>query len=252
VGTSSSYKGSSGKIPKAMREGFDNWAKSQTKSSRTKLPEDVVAQALLIPRLTSPTRAAGASGSREPGSQTGRQSSPHRDVASYASTASWAAELAHALRAGDQGTFGTAGLNFDTLSALTSRAEVGRAIVDFVCAANPGSDIASEEQRALAGKLVDWMQDASINPEIPTPAEITEYAIALIAMEIHLSELGDSLRGREGLSREEQIAQIHETSRVLAARANIANGPFDRASIETAINRGVRKLRKIYKPRSET
>ncbi|GFM21327.1 MULTISPECIES: hypothetical protein [Mycobacteriaceae] len=123
-----------------------------------------------------------------------------------------------------------------------------REIVDVVCAAQTTSDIASEEQRAIAGKLVDWMMDDSLNSELPDAAETAEHAIGLIAAEIFISEAGDTLVGNDEVSRDELIDGINETSQVLAAQANLASGATDAASIEKAITKGVRALRKIYKP----
>lgn len=248
MGTSSSYKGSTGKIPRAMREGFEDWAKSQSKAEKSDIPANVVAQALRIPLYSRGSGGGGGAGGSTSGGAGGRQSSPQRTVGSYARTAGRAAELARAFRAGDREAIERAGLDFDALSQLTSRAEIVRAIVDVVCAAQTASDIASEEQRAIAGKLVDWMMDDSLNSELPDAAETAEHAIGLIAAEIFISEAGDTLVGNDDVSRDELIDGINETSQVLAAQANLASGATDAASIEKAITKGVRALRKIYKP----
>jgi hypothetical protein len=214
------------------------------------LPANVVAQALRIPLFSRGSGGGGGDGNggSSSGGAGGRQSSPQRTVGSYARTAGRAAELARAFRAGDREAIERAGLDFDALSQLTGRAEIVRAIVDVVCAAQTTSDIASEEQRAIAGKLVDWMMDDSLNSELPDAAETAEHAIGLIAAEIFISEAGDTLVGNDDVSRDELIEGINETSQVLAAQANLATSATDAASIEKAITRGVRALRKIYKP----
>jgi hypothetical protein len=250
VGTSSSYKGSSGKIPKAMREGFEDWAKSQSKDDKTDLPKEVVAQALRIPLFSRTSGGGdGAGGTSAANEESGgRQSAPKRNISSYARTAGRAAELARAFRAGDREAIERAGLDFDSLSVLSSHAEIVRAIVDVVCAAQTTSDIASEEQRQIAGKLVDWMLDDTLNTQLPDAAETAEHAIGLIAAEIFISEAGDTLVGSDDVSRDELIERITETSQALAAQANLASGSTDADSIAKAITRGVRALRKIYKP----
>ncbi|ORB43512.1 hypothetical protein BST41_05145 [Mycolicibacterium porcinum] len=95
---------------------------------------------------------------------------------------------------------------------------------------------------------MDWMMDDALNSELPDAAETAEHAIGLIAAEIFISEAGDTLVGNDDVSRDELIDGINETSQVLAAQANLAAGATDAASIEKAITKGVRALRKIYKP----
>ncbi|CQD20035.1 hypothetical protein BN000_04736 [Mycobacterium europaeum] len=92
--------------------------------------------------------------------------------------------------------------------------------------------------------------DESLNSELPDAAETAEHAIGLIAAEIFISEAGDTLVGNDEVSRDELIDGINETSQVLAAQADLASGATDAASIEKAITKGVRALRKIYKPES--
>lgn len=233
-----------------MREGFEDWAKSQSNDNKTELPKAVVAQALRIPLFTrTSSGGGGAGGSSASDEQSGgRQSAPKRNVGSYARTAGRAAELARAFRAGDREAIERAGLDFDALSELSSHAEIVRAIVDVVCAAQTTSDIASEEQRAIAGKLVDWMLDDGLNADLPDAAETAEHAIGLIASEIFISEAGDTLVGTDGASRDELIERINETSQVLASQADLATGGTDADSIAKAITRGVRALKKIYAP----
>lgn len=249
MGTSSSYKGSSGKAPKAIREGLEDWAGSQTDKNHTDLPKQVVAQALNIPSFSRSSGSGGGSGGGASGGGAtggGGQSSPQRSISSYARTAGRAASVAGAFRSGDRVELERAGLDFDTLAALSSNAERVRAIVDVICAADPNSDIASEEQRAIAGKLVDWMLDDTINQSIPDSADAAEHAIGLIAAEIFLSEAGDSLISGDGVSRDEMIDRINETSQAIAAQADIGKTGTDAKSIEKAITTGVKKLRGIY------
>jgi len=253
MGTSSSYKGSSGKIPRALRDGLNDWADAQASGNTTDIPQQVVAQALRIPTFSRNTGGSssgggggGAGGLGGGGRSGGRQSEPQRRIASYAGTAGRAAALARALRDGDREAIERAGLDFDALSKLSNRAELVRAIVDVVCAAQPGSDISSEEQRQIAGKLVDWMLDDQTNQVTPDAAETAEHAIGLIAAEVFLSEAGDDLISHDGLSREEMIARINATSQAIASKANLSDTATDADSISKAISKGIRALRKIY------
>lgn len=259
MGTSSSYKGSSGKIPKGLRDGLDDWADSQSGDAAkpSRIPENVVAQALRIPRFTRGSSGGasggGAGGGGDAGgSAGGKQSSPQRLAKSYSGTASRAAALASAFRSGDRDQLEKAGLNFDELSKLPSRAELVRAIVDVVCEAQSESTIPNEEQRAIAGKLVDWMLDGDQNQSVPDAEATARYAIALIASEVFLTEAGPSLRGRNGMTRDQMIAEVNETSQALAARANLSANSADAPAIAKAIEQGIRHLRTIYKTEADS
>jgi hypothetical protein len=225
-----------------MRDGFSDWADSQSSANSSNLPESVVAQALRIPVFSRGT-AAGGGGS----GASGRQSAPRRDARTYAGVAGRAAEIARALREGDREALERQGLDLDKLSAMPTRAEMVRAIVEVVCEAQPGSDIPSEEQRAIAGKLADWMLDPVMNQDMPDAAATAEHAIGLLAAEIFLSESGDELTARNGQTREDLIEQINEASQRLASKAGVANGATDADSITKAIEKGIRSLRRIYK-----
>ena len=254
MGTSSSYKGSSGKIPKGLRDGLDDWADSQSGDAAkpTRIPENVVAQALRIPKFTRGSSGEGGGGGAGGGGAAGgagggKQSSPQRMAKSYSGTASRAAALASAFRSGDREELEKAGLNFDDLSKLPSRAELVRAIVDVVCEAQSESTIPNEEQRAIAGQLVDWVLDDDQNQSMPDAEATARYAIGLIAREIFLTEAGPALTGRNGMTRDEIIAEVNETSQALAARANLSASSADASAIAKAIEQGIRNLRTIYK-----
>lgn len=253
MGTSSSYKGSSGKIPKALRDGLDDWADSQSDSSAqpSPIPEGVVFQALRIPRFTRGSSGGGGGGAggggAAGGTGGGKQSSPQRMAKSYSGTASRAAAVASAFRSGDREELKKAGLDFDELSKLPSRAELVRAIVDVVCEAQSESTIPNEEQRAIAGKLVDWMLDGGQNQTAPDAEVTARYAIGLIASEIFLTEAGPALTGRNGMTRDQMIAEVNETAQALATRALLTASSTDAPSIAKAIEQGIRNLRRIYK-----
>lgn len=255
MGTSSSYRGSSGKIPKTLRDGLDDWADSQSgePGPPTHIPEGVVAQALRIPKFA---RGAGGGGCGVGAAGVGgggrKQSAPQRIASSYSGTASRAASLANAFRTGDRQELEKAGLDFDALTGLPSRAELVRAIVDVVCDAQTESTIPNEEQRAIAGKLVDWMLDNDQNPAAPDAEATARYAIGLIASEIFLTEAGPSLRGRNGMTRDQLVAEVNETAQALAGRATLSAGGMDAPSISKAIERGIRNLRTIYKSGDES
>lgn len=260
MGTSSSYKGSSGKIPKGLRDGLDDWADSQSGDAAkpSRIPENVVAQALRIPKFTRGSSGGGGGGgagggrAAAGGAGGGKQSSPQRMAKSYSGTASRAAALANAFRSGDREELEKAGLNFDDLSKLPSRAELVRAIVDVVCEAQSESTIPNEEQRAIAGKLVDWMLDDDQNQSMPDAEATSRYAIGLIASEIFLTEAGPALTGRNGMTRDEIIAGVNETSQALAARANLSANSADAPAIAKAIEQGIRNLRTIYKTEADS
>jgi len=197
MGTSSSYKGSTSKVSSALRDGVDQWSQSQADGAKTPIPETLVAQALNIPVFPRSSGGssgsggggggvAGAGGGRQGGTR--KQSSPRRDARAYASTASRAATLARAFREGDRDALAKAGLDFDKLSALPSRPELVRAILEIVCGADMGSDIPAEEQRDIAAHLLDWMLDTDINPSPPDAVAVSEHAIGLIIAEMFLSE----------------------------------------------------------------
>lgn len=256
MGTSSSYKGSSGKVPKTLRDGLDDWADSQSGGSTqpSHIPEDVVAQALRIPKFTRGSGGGGGGGTGGAASEGGggrKQSAPQRMATSYSGTASRAASLANAFRTGDRQELEKAGLDFDELSGLPSRAELVRAIVDVVCDAQSESTIPNEEQRAIAGKLVDWMLDNDQNQAVPDAEATARYAIGLIASEIFLTEAGPSLRGRNGMTRDQLISEVNETAQALAGRAKLSVGGMDAPSISKAIEQGIRNLRTIYKSGDE-
>lgn len=251
MGTSSSYKGSTSKISLDLRDGVDQWASTQGDGSKTSMPENVVAQALKIPVFS---RSRGGRGGEGGGAAGGgsiasggirKQSSPRRDGRMYTATASRAATLARAFRDGDRETLAKAGLNFDSLAALPSRSEMVRAILDVVCDAEMGSDIPAEEQREIAGRLLDWMLDSEMNPVAPDAVATAEHAIGLIIAEVFLSEAGE-FTTTEGATREEFVDGVYEASQHLAARSNLAQSGAEQASIDLAIEKGLKWLRRTY------
>ncbi|MGI9821945.1 hypothetical protein [Agromyces sp. Marseille-Q5079] len=251
MGTSSSYKGSTGKAASALRSGVDSWSQSQTDGSKTPVPPSVVAQALRIPVFSrSGGGSGGGGGAAGGGSRQGggpkKQSSPRRDARAYASTASRAAGLARAFREGDRDALAKAGLDFDRLSELPSRSELVRAILDVVCDADMGSDIPAEEQRDIAAHLLDWMFDTEENPALPDAVATAEHAIGLIVAEIFLSEAGE-FTSTDALSREEFVSGVYESSQQLAAGSNLAQTGASQQEIDKAIQRGLRWLRRAHR-----
>lgn len=249
MGTSSSYKGSTSKVSRVLRDGVDQWAQSQNDTAKSSIPENVVAQALKIPVFPrrSPGGGGGGGGTAGGGTSGGgsRQSSPRRDARAYAATAGRAANLARAFREGDREALSKAGLDFDKLSGLPTRAEMVRTILDVVCDAQTSSDIPSEEQRDIAGQLLDWMLDPEQNATTPDAGATAEYAIGLMIAEIFLSESGE-FTSREAVTREEFIDEVYETSRILAGRANLSERGASQNAIDTAIERGLKFLRRTY------
>ncbi|MCD0179149.1 hypothetical protein [Micrococcus luteus] len=254
MGTSSSYKGSTSKVSRVLRDGVDQWAQSQTDTAKSSIPENVVAQALKIPVF--PRRSSGGGGggggAAGGGSSGGgrKQSAPRRDARAYAATAGRAANLARAFREGDRETLAKAGLDFDKLSALPTRAEMVRTILDVVCEAQTSSDIPSEEQRDIAGRLLDWMLDLEQNATLLDAAATAEHAIGLMIAEIFLSESGE-FTSRDAVTREEFVDDVYETSQHLAARANLSERGASQEAIDAAIERGLRFLRRTYRGSGE-
>lgn len=251
MGTSSSYKGSSSKVSSALRDGVDSWSQSQTDGTKTPIPERVVAQALNIPVFSRSNGSGGGGGGGGVGGGGGRQggskkqSAPRRDARVYASTASRAASIARAFREGDREALEKAGLDFDKLSSLPTRSELVRAILDIVCGADMGSDIPAEEQRDIAAHLLDWMLDTDVNPTPPDAAATSEHAIGFIIAEMFLSEAGE-FTSINGVSRQEFIDGVHETSQILAARSDLSATGASQADIDRAIQKGLKWLRQTY------
>lgn len=235
-----------------MREDLDEWSESQTEGALTPIPEKVIANALKIPVFPRNSGSSGG-GSSGAGAVVGsvvygtgkKQSSPRRDARAYASTASRAAGLARAFREGDRATLERAGLDFDTLSAMPGRAEMVRSILEVVCGSQTSSDIPTEEQRDIAGLLLDWMLDDQINTSVPDAASTTEHAIGLIIAEIFLSEAGE-FTSTDAVSREQFVVEIHEISQHLAAKANVAKSGATQGAIDKAIEKGLRYLRRVH------
>lgn len=253
MGTSSSYKGSTSKVSSALRDGVDHWSQSQADGTKTPIPESLVAQALNIPVFPRSSGSslgsggggpAGAGGGGRQGG-TGKQSSPRRDARAYTSTASRAAILARAFREGDRDALAKAGLDFDKLSALPSRAELVRAILDIVCGADMGSDIPAEEQRDIAAHLLDWMLDTDVNPSPPDAVAVSEHAIGLIIAEMFLSESAEFTSTNE-VSRAEFVEGVYESSQHLAARSNLSQTGASQQELDKAIQKGLRWLRRTY------
>ncbi|PPF50136.1 MULTISPECIES: hypothetical protein [unclassified Rathayibacter] len=253
MGTSSSYKGSTGKVGRALRDGVDEWADGQSDGQKTRIPEGVVAQALKIPVFSrrSSGGGGGGGGASGGGGGTGRkQSAPRRDARAYAATASRASNLARAFREGDREALAKAGLDFDSLSALPTRAEMVRAILDVVCEAQTSSDIPAEEQRDIAHHLLEWMLDTDVNPSTPDAAATAEHAIGVMIAEIFISE-SDEFTSTGSVSREDFIDEVYDTSHHLAARANLSETGASPDAIDTTIERGLRYLRRIFKDGAE-
>lgn len=251
MGTSSSYKGSTGKVGRALRDGVDQWADGQAGGQKTRIPEGVVAQALKIPVFSRRSSRGGGSGASGGGGGTGRkQSAPRRDARAYAATASRAANLARAFREGDREALAKAGLDFDSLSALPTRAEMVRAILDVVCEAQTSSDIPAEEQRDIAHHLLEWMLDTDVNPSTPDAAATAEHAIGVMIAEIFISE-SNEFTSTGSVSREDFIDEVYDTSNHLAARANLSETGASPDAIDSAIERGLRYLRRVYKDGAE-
>jgi len=248
MGTSSSYKGSTSKVSRVLRDGVSDWAGSQDGGAPTALPESVIAQALKIPVFPRSSGGGGGGGGGAGGGgapRGGKQSSPRRDARAYASTASRAAGLARAFREGDHATLEKAGLDFNKLSSMSTRSEMVRAILDVVLEAQTSSDIPTEEQRDMAGALLDWMLDTDQNPDLPDAAATSEHAIGLIVAEIFLSESGE-FTSRDGLTREQFIDSVYDASQQLASRANMSDHGASQGSIDKAIESGLRILRRLY------
>jgi len=251
MGTSSSYKGSTGKVGRALRDGVDQWADGQSGGQKTRIPERVVAQALKIPVFSRRSSRGGGGGASGGGGGTGRkQSAPRRDARAYAATASRAANLARAFREGDREALAKAGLDFDSLSALPTRAEMVRAILDVVCEAQTSSDIPAEEQRDIAHHLLEWMLDTDVNPSTPDAAATAEHAIGVMIAEIFISE-SDEFTSTGSVSREDFIDEVYDTSHQLAARAKLSEAGASPDAIDSAIERGLRYLRRVYKDGAE-
>lgn len=253
MGTSSSYKGSTSKVSRELRDGVEQWAKDQTDTVKSPIPEKVIAQVLNIPvfpRGSSSGSGGGGSGADAGGTSGtgsgGKQSAPRRDARAYAATASRAANLARAFREGDRETLAKAGLDFDSLSALPTRAEMVRTILDVVCDAQTSSDIPSEEQRDIAGRLLDWMLDPEQNATLPDAAATAEHAIGLLIAEIFLSESGE-FTSSDAVTREEFVEQVYETSQHLAARASLSERNASQDAIDKAIESGLKYLQRVYK-----
>ena len=241
MGTSSSYKGSSGKASRAVRDGVDQWSSDRLNGSGAGLPQNVVANTLRIPAF--PRAGGGTSGGGS--SSSGRQQSPHRNAREYAATAGRAANLARALRAGDREALERAGLDYDALQAMPSRAEMVRTILEVVCEAHTSSDIPSEEQRAIASRLLDWMLDDEQNPTPPPPTEAAEYAIGIMIAEMFLSEAGE-FTSTGTVSREDFVNEVYEAADNLAGRADLTGTTTGADAIEAAITRGLKFLRRTY------
>ncbi|MCJ1697593.1 hypothetical protein MT349_17565 [Rathayibacter caricis] len=253
MGTSSSYKGSTGKVGRALRDGIDQWEDGQASGQKARIPEGVVAQALKIPVFSrrSSGGGGGGGGASGGGGGTGRkQSAPRRDARAYAATASRAANLARAFREGDREVLAKAGLDFDSLSAMPTRAEMVRAILDVVCEAQTSSDIPAEEQRDIAHHLLEWMLDTDVNLSTPDAAATAEYAIGVMIAEIFISE-SDEFTSTSSVSREDFIDEVYDTSHQLAARANLSEAGASPDAIDSAIERGLRYLRRVYKDGAE-
>lgn len=251
MGTSSSYKGSSSKASSKLRDGVDQWEQEQTDAVRTSIPQKVIAQVFNIPIFSRRSSGGGSGG--EVGADSGssprvgqKQSAPRRDARAYATTAGRAANLARAFREGDRETLARAGLDFDLLSSLPTRAEMVRAILDVVCEAQTSSDIPTEEQRDIAGRLLDWMLDVEQNETLPDAAATAEHAIGIIIAEIFLSETGE-FRSSDAITREEFVDAVYETSQQLASRAQTSLRNASQDSIDSAIESGLKFLRRVYK-----
>lgn len=254
MGTSSSYKGSSSKVSRDLREGLDAWSDAQANGPKSPVPEGVVAQALKVPVFSRGSRGGGGGGGPAGGGGASagprKQSAPRRDARAYASTASRAAQLARAFREGDRETLERAGLDLDKLAAMPSRSEMVRAILETVCQGDTSSDIPNEEQREIAGRLLEWMLDDEENQSIPDAAATAEHAIGLIIAEIFLSEAGER-SSTDAVSRERFVEEVYETSQHLAARSNLSKSGTTAKSIDKAIEKGLRYLRRIHSKDSE-
>lgn len=194
-----------------------------------------------------PTFPRGAGGSS---TGSGRQQAPRRNAREYAATAGRAAQLAGALRTGDREALDRAGLDYDVLQAMPSRAEMVRTILDVVCGAQTSSDIPSEEQREIASRLLDWMLDETQNPTPPTSAETAEHAIGIMIAEIFLSEAGE-FTSTGSVSREDFVDEVYEAAANLAAQADLTGTSTGPNAIEVAITRGLRFLRRTYNTETE-
>lgn len=247
MGTSSSYKGSTSKNARGLRDGLSDWSKDSGADGQTPLPESVLSKALFIPKFTRGAGGGGgpSGGSGGGGSSRSGQSSPQRSARAYAATAGRAAGAARAFREGNAEALQREGLDFEKLSALPSRAEMVRAILDAVCEAQDASDIPNEEQREIALHLIDWMLDTDINPSVPSTAEIAEHSIGLIVAEVFLSETNEFTP--PGKTREQFVEQVYDVSQNLASRADLSSKTAaSQRTIEEAIEKGLKFLRRLY------
>ncbi|WP_123943319.1 MULTISPECIES: hypothetical protein [unclassified Frondihabitans] len=116
--------------------------------------------------------------------------------------------------------------------------------------AQTSSDIPTEEQRDMAGALLDWMLDTEVNPQLPDAAATAEHAIGFIVAEIFVSESGE-FTSRDGLTREQFIESVYDVSQQMAAKTNMSEHGAKADAIDKAIERGLRFLRRLY-PREES
>ena len=90
------------------------------------------------------------------------------------------------------------------------------------------------------------MLDPEQNATLPDAAATAEHAIGLTIAEIFLSESGE-FSSSDAVTREEFVEQVYETSQHLAARANLSERIASQEAIDTAIERGLKYLQRVYK-----
>lgn len=278
MGSSGSFKGSSGKDASSLRDAIAEWLGDDASTApsgegepqdnpdnsgsnvtpTTHLSPDAITPAI---RLWSRGPSGGGSGGGGSGASGSRKSSSdgankgknrgsgsvHRTVSSVAGPAGRASSLAQSFAAGDRQAIESAGLNFDELRQLNDPLEVGKQITDVAFDTQPDGTIEDYEARIIIAELVSWMMETP-EQQKPAPADVVKRTIELMIARATLTEVGDTIRKKEKDQnrRRETESEIRLAARVKASKVNLNKVGATSADIAKAIEDGVKQLTDIY------
>ena len=276
MGSSGSFKGSSGKDAGSLRDAIAEWLgdEASTTPSAEGVPQDnpnssdpsATPTPHLSPDVITPairlwsrgSNGGGGGGSPTTGGSSRKSSSEtssgkgrgsggvHRTVSSVAGPAGRASSLAQSFATGDRQAIEAAGLDFDKLRQLNDPLEIGKQITAVAFDAQPDGTIEDSEARLIVAELVSWVMEAP-EKQKPEPIDVVRRSIELMIARATLTEVGDTIRKEKDQGRRKEAeSEIRRAAKVKASKVSLNSIKASSTEITKAIEDGVRQLAEIY------
>ncbi|MCK9928836.1 hypothetical protein MXD62_16900 [Frankia sp. Mgl5] len=268
MGTKGSYSGGGGKPGSDLRQNIEDWLDSLPDLSPPgeTLPPDQPpdrpdvppirpqqirsALGLFAPRPGGRSDGPGSGGGGSTGGSGGRaRGGAQRTVSSSSRTAGRAAAAAYALRTGNADLLRQEfGLDYESLRANPDIIDVARQIMVAACGPLPDGTIEEEEQRVVAAQVAQYVLEASLDGELPTPEEIVRETISCIVFEAISTETAAKVHNgeRSDWVTAEVERQLREATQAWAFRVDLSRNGATPAEFEKAIAEGIEMMHTIW------